>query len=217
MKSIKGAFLVGILAALALAMGSSFTAQLGTAEADGTVGPHCGDVLDGGHHVLQHNLNCTNTTPNWGIKLIKGAHLSMNGFGVTCSGPQACIILGKIGAPFKSGDGGSRVTEGSVTGGSQFGILVQNSNKNRVTDMIVTGAGNTNIFVRSGTHHTIADNTVTGSAFGIGLNESNKQNKVTDNTVSGAGAFDLKQNGGSCGNNKWRDNTFTTSDLTCIQ
>ena len=94
--------------------------------------------------------------------------------------------------------------------GSSHNIVVDDNN---VDDNFRIGVG---VF---GDDNTIEDNTVNqNDVVGIRVFNSANNNTLEDNEASGNGGdFDLRDDNPNCDNNDWDDNTFGTSNQSCIQ
>lgn len=104
---------------------------------------------------------------------------------------------------------------GAVNGG--FGVLIRSgSNRNTVRGNIVNGNRRFGIRVH-GDNNKIQDNTVNENEDLWGIRISGVNNKIQSNIAFNNARLDLLDTNADCDNNKWKSNTFGTSDPACIQ
>ena len=107
-------------------------------------------------------------------------------------------------------------SNGAANGG--FGVGLFFSSRDTVRGNIVNGNRPNGIIVVFGSNHTVQSNTVNQTLIGNGIFVIfATDNKIKSNIAFNNAGFDLLDTNPNCDNNKWKSNTFGTSNQACIQ
>ena len=188
---VMSAFLLALVVGGAIVWGQQSTAEATTI---------CGTTLTGGTHVLADDLFCPG-----GTIVLNGAHLDLNGKTLSfCCASFGILMTGT----------GSHVNNGTVLGARNT-IVLNTGSGHKVSSVVVGGGGDqARIWARFASDNKINGNTVSGGGWGILVGSQN--NKISGNTASGASFKDMRDSNANCDNNKWRGNTFGTSEADTV-